>query len=34
MVGIMYLASATCWLFINCTNSLDRPNTANVGQAM
>jgi MFS family permease len=28
MVGIMYLASATCWLFINCTNSLDRPQYA------
>jgi ACS family glucarate transporter-like MFS transporter len=25
MVGIMYVASAVCWLFINCTNSLDRP---------
>jgi fucose permease len=25
MVGIMYLMSATCWLFIDCTNSLDRP---------
>lgn len=25
MVGIMYLASAACWLFIDCTNSLDRP---------
>lgn len=26
MVGCMYLASAVCWLFINCTNSLDRPD--------
>ena len=25
MVGIMYMLSAVCWLFINCTNSLDRP---------
>ena len=25
MVGIMYLASAFSWLFINCTNSLDQP---------
>ncbi len=24
MVGIMYCVSAACWLFINCTNSLDR----------
>lgn len=24
MVGIMYLASAMCWLFIDCTKSLDR----------
>ncbi len=26
MVGIMYLASAVCWLFINSTDSLDRPD--------
>jgi MFS family permease len=25
MVGIMYIMSGVCWLFINCTNSLDRP---------
>ncbi len=24
MVGIMYLTSAACWLFIDCTNSLDQ----------
>ena len=24
MVGIMYLASAVCWLFINCEDSLER----------
>lgn len=24
LVGAMYLISAVCWLFINCTNSLDR----------
>lgn len=23
MVGLMYLASALCWVFINCTNTLD-----------
>ena len=27
MVGLMYLASALCWVFINCTNSLDRSET-------
>ena len=26
MVGVMYLASAVCWLFINSTDSLDRPD--------
>ena len=25
MVGIMYMISGVCWLFIDCTNSLDRP---------
>ncbi|MEO2019016.1 MAG: MFS transporter [Fuerstiella sp.] len=25
MVGIMYMVSGVCWLFIDCTNSLDRP---------
>ena len=25
MVGIMYIVSGVCWLFIDCTNSLDRP---------
>ncbi len=33
MVGIMYLASAVCWLFINCTNSLDRPEYAGTADA-
>ena len=23
MVGLMYMASALCWLFINCENTLD-----------
>jgi len=27
LVGVMYLLSAVCWFFINCTNSLD-PDTA------
>ncbi len=25
LVGCMYFASAVCWLFINCENSLDKP---------
>jgi MFS transporter, ACS family, glucarate transporter len=25
LVGVMYMISGVCWLFINCTNSLDRP---------
>lgn len=25
LVGVMYMLSAVCWLFINCTNSLDQP---------
>ena len=27
MVGVMYLMAAVCWLFINCTNSLDRDDS-------
>lgn len=26
MVGVMYFASALCWLFINCENTLDQPD--------
>jgi sugar phosphate permease len=28
LVGVMYLLSAVCWLFINCTNSLDPGESA------
>lgn len=28
LVGIMYMVSGVCWLFINSTNSLDRPEYA------
>jgi len=33
MVGIMYALSAVCWLFINCTNSLDRPEYSGIAEA-
>lgn len=33
MVGVMYLLSAVCWLFINSENSLDRDEPS-VGQAV
>jgi len=32
LVGLMYLASAVCWLGINCTNSLDPGETADPPQ--
>lgn len=33
MVGVMYLLSAVCWLFINSENSLDRGECSAAGQA-
>lgn len=32
LVGVMYLLSALCWFFINCTNSLD-PGESSVGES-
>ena len=31
MVGVMYMLSAVCWLFIDCTNSLDDPKYSSDG---
>ena len=31
MVGTMYMVSALCWLFIDCTNSLDDPKYSSDG---